>query len=153
LKQSQAKFVGGVQVEGGVSAETIGFHLARLRKRRGFFQREIARRSRISCKALSNIECGITIPRVCTVLKVLAALTASPGAIADVAMVAKRVAMLRRTYLLTQEEMSRLVGAYRDEISAWERGENVPSLAALRRACAVFAVGLDFFSLPAMGMS
>lgn len=126
-------------------AESIGRRIAEHRKARGMSQCEIARKVGIWPKSLSNIERGIVNPRVRTILPIIAALGGGSRVANNATIPGRRIRLLREIHLLTQLECARLVGASRDQISEWERGDVVPSLPALRRVGDAFGVSLDYF--------
>jgi len=126
--------------------EQIGPRLAELRKSRPrpLSMAGLAREAGIAPRHLSRIERGIQPPRVRTILKILTAI-AGPKAISDVATLAKRISLVRKKLLMTQEEFATLISSRRDQLAEWERGAVVPGMHVLRRIGELLGVSHDFF--------
>ena len=127
-------------------ASAIGQHIVQLRKTCGMSRSELARRSGVDRGSLSVIERSRGIPGLRTLLPIFRALYGRAFIIADVGEVGRRVRLLREAYLLTCPEFASLIACNKQQVSNWQRGAALPCLAALRRMCAAFGVGLDFFS-------
>ena len=129
------------------SVERIGQGIVAWRKSLDLSRHELAMRSGLHRSSLSRIERGHRVPKVRTLKKIGTALGAGRVFLSDVTIVGRRIRLLRTLYLLSQTEFARLCRARKDQLSEWERGVIVPSVASLRRICRVFGVGLDYFFL------
>jgi len=132
----------------GLTLEAIGQHVAECRKLLSMSRSELVERSGVDRGSLSRIERRSEkgIPGVRTLLRIFAALY-GPRMVADAAEIGRRVRLVREIYCLTCVEFAALIGAHKQQVSNWQRGAALPSLAALRRMCRGFGVGLNFFCL------
>jgi DNA-binding XRE family transcriptional regulator len=96
--------------------------------------------------SLSCIERGLKLPGIRTLLRIFAALHGRHLIISDTKEPGCRIHLLRSNFLLTQTQLGALIGVDNVRISRWEHGTALPSLAALRRLCRAFGLGLSFFS-------
>lgn len=127
--------------------ETIGEHILRCRKLLGMSRAGLSRRSGVDRGSISRIERGAEkgIPGVRTLIPIFAALYGKRIIVADLKEPGQRVRLLRQVYLLTCIEFAVLIGAHKQLVSNWECGAALPSLAAIRRICRTFSLGLNFF--------
>ena len=66
-------------------------------------------------------------------------------------LLAERIKRLRQEHNLTQGELSKKVGIHQKQISAYERGRNVPSTDILIKLAEVFNVTLDYLAFEVKG--
>ena len=64
-----------------------------------------------------------------------------------------RIRDLRQEKRWTQEEMAEKIGVHQKQISAYERGINIPSTEVLIKLSEVFDVSLDYLAFEAEGRS
>jgi len=129
----------------GLTVEAIGQHIAECRQLRGMSRSELARRSSVDDGSLSCIERGLNLPGIRTLLPIFAVLYGPHAIVSDTKEPGCRIHLLRNNFLLTQTQIGALIGVDNVRISRWEHGTALPSLAALRRLCRVFALDLNFF--------
>jgi transcriptional regulator with XRE-family HTH domain len=65
----------------------------------------------------------------------------------------ERIRQLRQERRWTQAELGEKVGVHQKQVSAYERGANVPSTEVLIKLAEVFNVSLDYLAFEARGQS
>lgn len=100
--------------------QTLADHLYQGRKKKGLFQREVAKEMGVSLTNYISWELGRCGPQVKDWPKVIAWLGYDP--IDNDGSLAKRVSALMRRQGLSQRDLSVLLGIHRDTVSDWMNG-------------------------------
>ena len=66
-------------------------------------------------------------------------------------LIAERIKRLRQEHNMTQGELGKKIGIHQKQISAYERGRNIPSTDILIKLAEVFDVTLDYLAFEAKG--
>jgi transcriptional regulator with XRE-family HTH domain len=66
-------------------------------------------------------------------------------------LIAERIKRLRQEHNMTQGELGEKIGIHQKQISAYERGRNIPSTDILIKLAEVFDVTLDYLAFEAKG--
>ena len=66
-------------------------------------------------------------------------------------LIAERIKRLRQEHNMTQGELGKKIGIHQKQISAYERGRNIPSTDILIKLAEAFDVTLDYLAFEAKG--
>lgn len=125
---------------------SLGNTIRDFRKQRGITLQSLSDQLGVSCSYLSAIERDIKKPSVSMVKKVSDILNISPTYLFGAEKVyGEKIEFIRRGRSLTVEELSELSGIESEQITAYEKGTEVPDLETLDRLAEALNVTVRYF--------